>query len=167
MGVSEKGNLIINGLGNGLIHAIELQQLSCPTNGKSNRKKKSNGMKKSILKGGHEWSVTCVKVLNDEMFVSGGLDGRVTVWEKMDGMFQVVYSMETDRKIDCLAVGLSDENLYNDGCLELSVYIGGALKKGACCSSEKRERVREGDIANFIVRLSTCSEVASTHQLKL
>ena len=93
-------NRILSGDSNGV---ISIYQENAP-------KGKPNDYDKTQTLLVHDWVINLLSRIDENRFISGGVDGKVVVWEEQDKFFLQIDSIKKDRPITAL-LGLFDSRI--------------------------------------------------------
>jgi WD40 repeat protein len=107
----EDKNKVLSGDINGIISIYEEKE----------PKAKPNEYLKTQTLQNHDGPINTLSKLSDKQFISGGVDGRVVIWEEQDNIFLPIDSIKMDRPI-IVVLGLFDSRIAFS-CDDKKIYL--------------------------------------------
>ena len=107
----EDTNKVLSGDINGIISIYEEKE----------PKAKPNEYLKTQTLQNHDGPINTLSKLSDKQFISGGVDGRVVIWEEQDNIFLPIDSIKMDRPI-IVVLGLFDSRIAFS-CDDKKIYL--------------------------------------------
>lgn len=143
----EDTNKIISGDGNGIISVYEEKD-----------PKKPNDYIKTQTMQSHDGSVNCLSKLPEKRIVSGGIDGKLVIWEEQDNQYYPINTIKIGQKPIVVVLGLFDSRIAFSYDEVINIYkINNSLsqvQKELCKYIEEDKLIKHKGIVYCLCQLN-------------